>query len=65
MYITWLTRIISFVIVYVIQNWRYQESSIFYQRNGKLPLPWLKQVNYPVITIIAVQDIPESVLNED
>ena len=25
----------------------------FYQRNGKLPLPWWKQVNYPLIDIYA------------
>ena len=52
MYIKWFTWIIFFHfrlsytkklgVTIIIQ---------FYQRNGKLPLPWLKQGYYPVIPI--------------
>ena len=52
MYINWFTWIIFFHdCVFYIKNRRLRELSKFSQRNGKLPLPWSKQGNYPVIPI--------------
>ena len=59
MYINWFTRIIfihNFLCCTI--NWVYQEFSIFYQRNGKSPLPRWKQGNYPVIPIYDLCAIP-------